>query len=121
MSYKLGKKINLHPGEVLKDVVKQQRNTQTQLAKAIDISQPDISDVINGRWDMATTLAYKLSAAMAVAAKSWMTLQKNWEFANVSPAVATGIKKLLLRLSGLCFKLLLSVQILPQMYDSLSC
>lgn len=94
MGYKHDKKINVHPGEVLQELMKEHSITQTQLAKTIGISQPYISDVINGRRDMTATLAYKLSAALGLPAESWMTLQKNWELAKVSPTVAKGIKKL---------------------------
>lgn len=56
MSYKHGKKINVHPGAVLKELIERHHVRQTQLAKAIDMSQPYISDVINGRRDMTATL-----------------------------------------------------------------
>jgi antitoxin HigA-1 len=88
------KKIKVHPGEVLEELLMELKITQSALAQNIKVSQPYISDVINGRRDMTAAMALKLSAALGLSADTWMTLQKNWELSLVDPQTTKGIKKM---------------------------
>jgi addiction module HigA family antidote len=94
MAIKHNKKIPVHPGEVLQELLQELNVTQTSLANNIGVTQSYVSDIINGRRDMTATMAYKLGAALEVPAESWMNLQKNWELSKVNPQVAKGIKKM---------------------------
>lgn len=94
MKFKNDRKIKVHPGEVLEELITEMNVTQSALAKNIGVTQSYISDIINGRRDMTASMAYKLAASVGLTPDTWMTLQKNWELSEVSADVTKGIRKM---------------------------
>lgn len=94
MKYKHVRKIDVHPGEVLEELLNELGITQSALASNIAVTQSYISDIINGKRNMTAVMAYKLEAAVGLSADTWMMLQKNWELAQVDEQVAKGVRKM---------------------------
>lgn len=94
MTFKHDKKIDVHPGEILEELLSELGITQTALASNIAVTQSYISDIINGKRNITAVMAYKFAAAVGLSPDTWMMLQKNWELAQVDQQVAKGIKKM---------------------------
>ena len=94
MAIKHDRKIAVHPGEVLGELLSEMSISQSALARHIGVTQAYISDIVNGRRNLSAPMAWKLSASIGLAAEAWMNLQKNWELSQVDPKIVKGIKKM---------------------------
>ena len=73
-----------HPGEILReDVLLPLEIDITLAAKRLGIARSTLSRVLNGRSGISPTLAMRLEKAGVSTARFWMTLQANYELAQV--------------------------------------
>ena len=73
-----------HPGEILReDVLLPLEIDVTLAAKRLGIARSTLSRVLNGRSGISPTLAMRLEKAGVSTARFWMTLQANYELAQV--------------------------------------
>ncbi|MBQ7444208.1 MAG: HigA family addiction module antidote protein [Bacteroidaceae bacterium] len=75
-----------HPGEMIKDELKERHITQKQLAAAVGISASVLSEIINGKRPVSISLAHALAAVLEIPADIWMSLQTQYDIdsANIS-------------------------------------
>lgn len=66
--------------------------SQASLAAHIGVLPKSINEVCRGKRGISAEMAVKLSLALGASPGFWLNLQKNWEFSQVSPRVAKGIK-----------------------------
>jgi addiction module HigA family antidote len=72
-----------HPGTVLKEAVFQPLGLSvSEAAERLNMSQPALSRVLNGRAGISPELALRLEAASVSQAKFWLNMQVNYELAQ---------------------------------------
>lgn len=83
-----------HPGEILEMILSESRVTQTKLAAHLGIPQTKISEIDRKKREISAEMALKLEKALGMKATLWMSLQKNWELAQVEPSKIKKVKRL---------------------------
>lgn len=75
-----------HPGELLKDELKERGMSQKQLAEATGIKASVISETIKGKRSVSMNMAIALEKALGIPADMWMNLQTqyNLDSANIA-------------------------------------
>lgn len=71
--------IAVHPGETLKEFLKNLDMTQTQLSERTGITQKHINEIINGKADISHSTSMKLEYALGMPASFWNNLQSNYD------------------------------------------
>lgn len=84
-----------HPGEVLREYIDSAGITVGQAAEAIAYTRPNLSKVLNGRADVETDLAIKLSLAFGTSAEFWLNMQMNYDLAQARKKPRPKVKKIL--------------------------
>jgi antitoxin HigA-1 len=69
----------IHPGEHLKELLKEWNISQTRLAKHTGTKVGLINEVCNGRRGISTALAQKLGRAFGTSVEFWINLQASYE------------------------------------------
>ena len=87
-----GKLIAPHPGEILEMIIRENNLTQTKLASHLGIPQTKISEIIRGKRGLSAEMSMKLEKALGMKATLWMSIQKNWELAQVNKEKLRRIK-----------------------------
>ena len=64
-----------HPGEMIKDELKERGMTQKQLADQTGIKPSVLSETINGKRSVSLSVAVALEKALDIPADIWMNLQ----------------------------------------------
>ena len=64
-----------HPGEMIKDELKERGMTQKQLALETGIKPSVLSETINGKRSVSLNVAVALEKALGIPADIWMNLQ----------------------------------------------
>ncbi len=64
-----------HPGEMIKDELKERGMTQKQLANQTGIKPSVLSETINGKRSVSLSVAVALEKALGIPADIWMNLQ----------------------------------------------
>lgn len=64
-----------HPGEMIKDELKERGMTQKQLAVETGIKPSVLSETINGKRSVSLNVAVALEKALGIPADIWMNLQ----------------------------------------------
>ena len=67
--------IATHPGEMIKDELKERNMTQKQLSELTGIKPSVLSETINGKRSVSLSVAMALEKAMGIPAEVWMNLQ----------------------------------------------
>lgn len=67
------------PGSFIRDELKARQMTQGQLALALGVCAPYVSDIINGRRDITPQIALGLERVLGVSADTWGALQWSWK------------------------------------------
>ncbi len=75
----LSRELIIHPGETLKEVLEDREMSQRELAFRIALTEPYISNIVNGVKPITISLAKKLEYALGVEAAFWINLQSNYE------------------------------------------
>lgn len=75
-----------HPGEMIKDELKERGMTQKQLAAETGIKPSVLSETINGKRSISLNMAVALEKAFDIPADFWMNLQTNYDLdcANIA-------------------------------------
>ncbi len=75
-----------HPGEMIKDELKERGMTQKQLAAAAGIKPSVLSETINGKRSVSLNMAISLEKALGIPAEVWMNLQTRYDLDTVDIA-----------------------------------
>lgn len=75
-----------HPGEMIKDELKERGMTQKQLAEQAGITTSVLSETINGKRSVSLNVAVALEKALDIPADIWMNLQAQYDLdtANIT-------------------------------------
>ena len=75
-----------HPGEMIKDELKERGMTQKQLANLTGIKPSVLSETINGKRSVSLSVAVALEKALGIPADIWMNLQTQYDLdtANIA-------------------------------------
>lgn len=68
-----------HPGQLIKDELKERGLTQKQLSEMTGIKASVISETINGKRSISLNMAVALEKALAIPAEIWMNLQTQYD------------------------------------------
>ena len=68
-----------HPGEMIKDELKERGMTQKQLACQTGIKASVLSETINGKRSVSLSVAVALEKALDIPADIWMNLQTQYD------------------------------------------
>jgi addiction module HigA family antidote len=68
-----------HPGEMIKDELKERNMTQKQLAELTGIKASVLSETINGKRNVSLSVAMALEKALEIPADIWMNLQTQYD------------------------------------------
>ena len=71
--------IATHPGQLIKDEIKERKMTQKQLALETGIKQSVLSETIHGKRPISKNVAIALEKALDIPADIWMNLQTQYE------------------------------------------
>ena len=77
--------IATHPGEMIKDELKERGMTQKRLAEETGIKPSVLSETINGKRSISQNMALALEKALDIPADVWMNMQTqyNLDAANI--------------------------------------
>ncbi|MBO5615637.1 MAG: HigA family addiction module antidote protein [Prevotella sp.] len=67
-----------HPGELIKDELKERGMTQKQLAAETGIKPSVLSETINGKRSLSLNVAVALEKALGIPADIWMNMQTQY-------------------------------------------
>ena len=75
-----------HPGEMIKDELKERGMTQKQLAEETRIKTSVLSETINGKRSVSLSVAVALEKALDIPADVWMNMQTQYDLdkANIA-------------------------------------
>lgn len=75
-----------HPGEMIKDELKEREMTQKQLAEQTGIKASVLSETINGKRSVSLNVAVALENALGIPADVWMNMQTQYDLdtANIA-------------------------------------
>ena len=68
-----------HPGEMIKDELKERGMTQKQLALETGIKPSVLSETINGKRSVSLNVAVALEKALGIPADIWMNMQTQYD------------------------------------------
>jgi addiction module HigA family antidote len=69
-----------HPGEVLKEMYLEPLGlTVTNSAESLGVTRKTLSELINGRSGISTTMALRLSKAFGTTPELWLNMQQNYD------------------------------------------
>jgi len=70
----------IHPGEILKEMyLAPLKLTVTQAAKSLGVTRKTLSELINGKSGISTTMALCLSKAFNTTPELWLNMQLNYD------------------------------------------
>ena len=68
-----------HPGDLIKDELKERNMTQKQLSELTGIKPSVLSETINGKRSISLSVAMALEKALGIPAEIWMNLQTQYD------------------------------------------
>ena len=69
-----------HPGEVLKEMYLEPLGlTVTNSAESLGVTRKTLSELINGRSGISTSMALRLSKAFGTTPELWLNMQQNYD------------------------------------------
>lgn len=71
--------IATHPGEMIRDELKERGMTQKQLSEQTGIKPSVLSETINGKRSVSMNVAIALEKALDIPAEIWMNLQNQYD------------------------------------------
>ena len=75
-----------HPGEMIKDELKERGMTQKQLAAETGIKTSVLSETINGKRSVSLSVAVALEKALDIPADIWMNMQTQYDLDSANIA-----------------------------------
>ena len=86
-----------HPGEVLREMyIEPLGLTVTQTAKALGVTRKALSELVNMRSGISTTMALRLSRAFGTTPELWLNMQRNHDLIQAQKRVRLSKVKVLL-------------------------
>ncbi len=83
-----------HPGEVLReDFLKPLGMSQYALAKAIDVPQIRISEIVNGKRAITPDTALRLARYFSTSAEFWIGMQATYALEVSAPTLSRAISR----------------------------
>ena len=71
--------ITTHPGELIKNELKERNMTQKELSELTGIKPSVLSETINGKRSVSLNVAVALEKALNIPAEFWMNLQTQYD------------------------------------------
>ena len=68
----------IHPGEILREELKERGIKQKDLAKGIGMEPPHLSALIHGNRNITAAIAAKLESVLNIPASVWLNLQNQY-------------------------------------------
>jgi len=87
--------IAVHPGEILQEVLEQNKLTQTQLAAHLGTTPSKINEICRGKRGITPDMAMRLGKVFRQSPLFWLNLQKNWEVSQLNEDDYADIEPLL--------------------------
>lgn len=69
----------IHPGEKIREILKEKKMTQGELASRTGVSGSYISNVISGKKEISKSFALALEQALGISNTTWLRMQAAWE------------------------------------------
>ena len=82
-----------HPGEMIKDEVRERKLTQKQLALETGIKPSVLSETINGKRPVSKNVAQALEQALGIPADIWLNLQTQYDLDSVRIAEGNNLRE----------------------------
>ena len=82
-----------HPGEMIKDELRERKLTQKQLALETGIKPSVLSDTINGKRPVSKNMALALEQTLGIPADIWMNLQTQYDLDSVRIAEGNNLRE----------------------------
>lgn len=76
-----------HPGELIKDELKERGMTQKKLAEETGIKPSVLSETINGKRSISLNVAVALEKVLDIPADMWMNMQTQYDLDSANIAV----------------------------------
>lgn len=89
----------VHPGELIADALEELGLPVAEAAKGLGVSRQQLHNVIAGRSAVSAEMAYRLEKALGSTAQTWLTMQVNYDLAQIMAKTET-IKVSVLRRSA---------------------
>jgi HTH-type transcriptional regulator/antitoxin HigA len=70
----------IHPGEVLREELRERGIKQKEFAKTIDVQATHLNEFINGKRNLTEALAHKLEQSLGIPFKFWMSMQSEYAY-----------------------------------------
>jgi addiction module HigA family antidote len=74
----------VHPGRIVKGSFEELGLSITDAAKALGVTRPTVSRLVNGRASVSPEMAIRLSKALGSTPEFWLRLQLNYDLAQIS-------------------------------------
>jgi HTH-type transcriptional regulator/antitoxin HigA len=75
----LSREFIIHPGETLREMLKDREMTQRELAIRTDVTETHVSNIVNCLKSISVSFSKKLEYALGVDASFWINLQANYD------------------------------------------
>lgn len=83
------------PGEILSEEFLEPLNiSRYRLAKAINVSETAIGEIVNGKRRTTTSMAYRLAKALGTTPDFWANLQSDYDLLTFDPSGLGDIRPL---------------------------
>ena len=82
-----------HPGEMIKDELRERKLTQKQLALETGIKPSVLSETINGKRPVSKNVALALEQTLCIPADIWMNLQTQYDLDSVRIAEGNNLRE----------------------------
>ena len=82
-----------HPGEDIWEELEARGWTQRQFADIIEISAPELNNIIKGKKNLTPALAVRIGEAFGTSAEVWMNMQTQYSLALAKKDEAKRIKR----------------------------
>ena len=90
-----------HPGEILREMYLEPLGlTVTDAAKALGITRKTLSELVNKRSGVSTSMALRLSKAFGTTPELWLNMQRNYDLMLAGKNVKLSEVKVLLENSA---------------------
>ena len=73
----------VHPGRIVRGAIEDLEVSVTAAARALHVSRPTLSNLINGNASISPEMAVRLSKTIGSTPGFWMRLQMNYDLAQV--------------------------------------
>ena len=84
--------IAVHPGEILEEILEQNRITQSEVARRLNMTQSKINEICRGKRGVTPDMAMRLGRLFGQSPLFWLNLQKNWELSQLDKSTYAAIE-----------------------------